>query len=75
MNLKNPSVENMTFILNKLAELLDVANHGLLDPDHFDLSKYEDIKFMYEMIIKKGKLSPSETQAFIEELSSARISS
>lgn len=72
MNLETPTNENLTLILNELAERLMVANRALLDPEDYDLSKYEDLKFMYDMILQRGRLSASETQAFIDELRSVR---
>lgn len=72
MNLEQPTKENLEFILNELAEKLNVVNRMIMEPEDYNLNKYEDLKFMYDMIIKKGKLSPSETQAFIDELRSVR---
>ncbi|WP_042144888.1 DUF1128 domain-containing protein [Paucisalibacillus sp. EB02] len=72
MNLEKPTKENLAIMLNDLAERLSVVNRSLLDPEDYDLTKYEDIKFLYDMIIKKGNLSVSETQAFIEELRRVR---
>ncbi|WP_164669033.1 DUF1128 domain-containing protein [Virgibacillus doumboii] len=74
MNLENPSKENLEYILNELAEKLNVVNREIMDPEDYDLDKYEEIKFMYDMIIQKGQLSASETQAFIDELRSVRKS-
>ncbi|GIO26121.1 DUF1128 domain-containing protein [Ornithinibacillus bavariensis] len=72
MDLENPSMENLTYILEDMAKRLSVVNRSLLNPDDYDLSKYEDIKFMYDVIIQKGSLSAFETQAFIEELRHVR---
>ena len=72
MNLDQPSAENLAYIMQELARKLNVVNRALLDPEDYDLAKYDDLKFMYEMIAKNGNLSPSETQAFIEELRKAR---
>lgn len=72
MNLENSSQENLEFILKGLGERLDVANLALLDPKHYDIDKYSDLKFMYDMIVKKGRLSSLEIQAFIDELRSTR---
>ena len=74
MNLEEPSQENLEFILNELAEKLDVANRMIMEPEGYNLNKYEDLKFMYDMVINKGKLSPSETQAFVDELRTVRKS-
>ncbi|MGM8364169.1 DUF1128 domain-containing protein [Virgibacillus sp. W0181] len=72
MNLENPNYENMKFILDELSNRLDVANRSLMDPQDYDMDKYEDLKYMYEIISKKGSLSPAETQAFISELRAVR---
>lgn len=72
MNLNQPSEENLKILLNELADCLKVANRGLLDSDDYDLEKYDEIKFMYDMVVQKGYLSASETQAFIDELRTVR---
>ncbi|WP_404452577.1 DUF1128 domain-containing protein [Virgibacillus necropolis] len=72
MNLEQPSEENLKNMLDELADRLKVANRSLLDPEDYDLEKYDDIKFMYDMVVQKGHLSASETQAFIDELRSVR---
>ncbi|RYG73900.1 DUF1128 domain-containing protein [Lentibacillus lipolyticus] len=72
MNLENPTQDNLKFMLDELAETLSVVNREVMDADDYDLDKYEDIKFMYNMIKQKGQLSASETQAFIDELRSVR---
>lgn len=72
MNLEYPSNENLQFMLNELADRLKVANRELLNHEDYDLDKYDEIKFMYDMVVQKGFLSPSETQAFIDELRSVR---
>ncbi|MEN2766479.1 DUF1128 domain-containing protein [Ornithinibacillus xuwenensis] len=72
MNLENPSKENLQFILEELAERLAVVNRSIMDAEDYDISKYDDIKFMYDMVVQKGKLSASETQAFIQELRTVR---
>ncbi|WP_026906089.1 DUF1128 domain-containing protein [Paucisalibacillus globulus] len=72
MSLENPTKENLALLLNDLADRLSVVNRSIMDAEDYDLTKYEEIKFLYDMIVQKGKLSVSETQAFIEELSKVR---
>lgn len=72
MNLEKPSQENLEFILNELAEKLDVANRMIMEPEGYNLNKYDDLKFMYDVIMTKSRLSPSETQAFVDELRTVR---
>lgn len=74
MSLEKPTFENMEYMLNKLSSLLGVANRSLMDAKDYDLAKYDDLKYMYEILTKKGSLSPAETQAFISELRAVRKS-
>ncbi|MFD1038017.1 DUF1128 domain-containing protein [Virgibacillus byunsanensis] len=74
MNLENPTQENLKFLLDELADRLKVVNRTIMDPEDYDIDKYDDIKFMYDMIVQKGHLSASEAQAFIDELRSVRKS-
>ena len=62
----------MTFILDELKSRLGVANHSLFKTEDYDLDKYEDLKFLYDHIVKSGSLSPQQTDAFIQELRSVR---
>jgi len=72
MNLNLATEENMKYLLNELAEKLHVVNRSIMDPEDYDLAKYEDLKFMYDVVHKKGQLSAAETQAFIQELATIR---
>ncbi|MBP2256167.1 uncharacterized protein YfkK (UPF0435 family) [Virgibacillus campisalis] len=72
MDLDKPSKDNLKFILNELADHLTIANRAIMDPDDYDLNKYEDLKFMYDVVKQKGQLSVSESQAFVEELRAVR---
>src|SRR5699024_2699840 len=72
MNLNEPTEENLTFILEELSKKLKVANKSLLDPEDYDLDKYSDLKMMYDVLHNKETLSPSETDAFVKELSATR---
>ncbi|WP_010649372.1 DUF1128 domain-containing protein [Oceanobacillus massiliensis] len=72
MSLEKANEENMKLLLHELAERLNVVNRSIMDPEDYDLNKYEDLKFMYDMVVQKGQLSASETQAFIQELATIR---
>ncbi|AXI09053.1 DUF1128 domain-containing protein [Oceanobacillus zhaokaii] len=73
MDLKIASQENLKHLLDDLAVRLNVVNVSLMDAEDYDLEKYDDIKFLYDIVVKKGKLTTLETQAFIEELASVRL--
>lgn len=72
MNLDQPTQENLKYILEQLGDKLGVANRILLDEKDYDLNKYDDLKFLFDHVIKSGKLSPAETAAFIDELRTVR---
>jgi len=74
MNLDKPSPENLKYILEQLGEKLGVANRILLDEKDYDLNRYNDLKFLYDHVVKSGSLSPQETHAFIDELRTVRKS-
>ncbi|MCD5322653.1 MULTISPECIES: DUF1128 domain-containing protein [Pontibacillus] len=74
MDLSNPTNENLVFMINTLAEQLQVVNRGLMDPEDYDIQHYDDIKDMYDMVqMKKGQLSVSELQAVVGELGKYRV--
>ncbi|HLQ73914.1 MAG TPA: DUF1128 family protein [Bacillota bacterium] len=72
MNLETPSEENMQHLLNKLADIMSVANQSLFDIKHYDISKYDYLKQLHDIVVQKQKLTMSETEAFIDELRSIR---
>ncbi|SFK26158.1 Uncharacterized protein YfkK, UPF0435 family [Halobacillus dabanensis] len=72
MSLQEPKQENLEVIINDMAEKLQVVNRSLMDPDDYDLNKYEEIKSLHDIIEMKGQLSVSEIQAFVQELGQYR---
>ena len=72
MDLDKPTEENLKYILDQLGDMLGVANRIMLDVKDYDLNRYDDIKFLYEHVLKAGTLSPAETHAFIDELRAVR---
>lgn len=72
MNLEQATKENLKIILEELGDRLGVANRVLLDEKDYDLDRYDDLKFLYDHVVKAGTLSPAETHAFIDELRTVR---
>lgn len=72
MNLEVANQENLQYILDQLGVKLAVANKIMLDSKDYDLDKYDDLKYLYEYVMKQVQLSPSESQAFIDELRTVR---
>lgn len=72
MNLEVKSVENVEYMIEKVKEKLKVMNLGAIKPSHFDENMYEELKEIYELVMKKDSFSPNEMSAIVEELGNLR---
>lgn len=72
MNLSTASVENVEYMIEKIKEKLKVLNLGAIKPSHFDENMYEELKEIYDLVMKKNSFSPNEMQAIAEELGNLR---
>ncbi|MCT2534492.1 DUF1128 domain-containing protein [Aquibacillus koreensis] len=73
MSLNEPTQENLEVIINEMATMLQVVNRSIMDPEDYDIEKYDELKSLYDMLKQKGQLSVAETQAFVQELADKRI--
>ncbi|SIS37746.1 DUF1128 domain-containing protein [Salimicrobium flavidum] len=72
MSLEEANRENLNFMIETLADKMQVVNRSMLNADDFDMDHYYDIKELYDIVEMKGQLSVSEIQAFVAELSKYR---
>jgi len=72
MDLSQKSVENVEFMIEGIKEKLKVLNLGAIKPTHFDEEMYEELKEIYDLVMKKNSFSPNEMQALVEELGNLR---
>ncbi|MBI0579247.1 DUF1128 domain-containing protein [Neobacillus cucumis] len=72
MNLAEKSTENVEYMIEQIKEKLKVLNLGAIKPTHFDEEMYEDLKEIYDLVMKKNSFSPNEMQALVEELGNLR---
>ena len=72
MDLSTPSQENVIYMINQIKEKLRMVNVDAMKSDHFTEEQYEDILYLYEMIMKRSTFSPSEMQAIVSELGTLR---
>ena len=72
MDLTEKTVENVEIMIEKIKEKLKVLNLGAIKPSHFDENMYEELKEIYELVMKKNSFSPNEMQALVEELGNLR---
>ena len=72
VDLAQKSVENVEYMIEKIKEKLKVLNFGAIKPSHFDEEMYEELKDIYDLVMKKDSFSPNEMQALAEELGNLR---
>jgi len=72
VDLSKNTPENVDFMIEKIKERLNVMNIGAIKSSHFDAEMNEELKDIYEMIMKKNNFSPNELQAIAEELGNLR---
>ncbi|AKM17782.1 DUF1128 domain-containing protein [Geobacillus stearothermophilus] len=72
MDLSKPSAENVEYIVEQLKKKLKVLNFDAIKPAHFSEAWYDELKDIYDMVMKRETFSPSEIQAIVEELGSLR---
>lgn len=72
MNLSKPSQENVVYMIDQMKEKLRMANGDAMKAEHFTEENYEDLLYLYEMVMKRNSFSPNEMQAIVTELGSFR---
>ncbi len=72
MNLNTPSTENVIYMIEQIKEKLRMVNVDAMQSDKFDEGKYEDLHYLYEMVMKRDSFSPSEMEAIVAELGTLR---
>jgi len=72
MNLTQPSQENVEYMIEQIKDKLRMVNVDAMRSESFDESQYEDLHYLYEMVMKRESFSPSEMQAIASELGTLR---
>lgn len=72
MDLSNPSKENVVYIVDSIKEKLRMVNVDAMKSDNFNDEHYDDLLYLYNMVMKRETFSPSEMQAIVTELGSLR---
>jgi uncharacterized protein YfkK (UPF0435 family) len=71
-DLKDPTQENLTVIIDGIKAKLNMANTAVMRPEDFDLANYDDLLYLYNMVQKKTSFSINEMTAIVEELGAMR---
>lgn len=72
MDLSVVSQQNIEYMIEQMKDKLKMANVDALRADNFATDHYEDLKFMYDMIMKRDHISANEMQAIVTELGNLR---
>lgn len=72
MNTNEKSLEHVEYMIEKIVDKLKMINFDAVKPTHFNEDMYEELKEIYELVMKKSSFSPSEMQAIVEELGNLR---
>ena len=72
MDLTQQTPENVSYMIDKIKEKLRMVNVDALKAENFNTSKYEDLHYIYEMVMKRQTITPNEMQAIVGELGSLR---
>lgn len=72
MDLTKPTDENVLYMIEKIKEKLRMVNVDAMKAEHFNTEQYEDLVYMYEMVMKRETITPNEMQAIAAELGALR---
>ncbi|TSI10640.1 DUF1128 domain-containing protein [Lysinibacillus sp. BW-2-10] len=72
MDLTKPNQENVVYMIEQIKEKLRMVNVDAMKSDDFPEDNYEDLMYLYEMVMKRNSFSPSEMQAIVSELGALR---
>lgn len=72
MNLSQPTDENIVFMIENIKDKLRMVNVDAMKADNFDTERYDDLLFIYNMVMKRDHISANELEAIAAELGSLR---
>ncbi|WP_432352829.1 DUF1128 domain-containing protein [Sporosarcina sp. A2] len=72
MDLTQPTPENVSYMIDQIKEKLRMVNVDAMKAENFSTSKYEDLHYIYKMVMKRETVTPNEMQAIVAELGSLR---
>ncbi|NEU29405.1 DUF1128 domain-containing protein [bacterium LRH843] len=72
MDLTINTRENIEFMLEEIKDKLHIVNAGALNSKSFYTDNYEDLREIYELVIRKKSFSVSELDAIVSELGRLR---
>jgi uncharacterized protein YfkK (UPF0435 family) len=68
MNLVDKTATNVEYMITAIKDKLRMVNVGAMRSENFDIEMYEDLKDIYDLVMKKETFSISEMEAIVSEL-------
>lgn len=68
MALSNNTPDNIHDLIKEITKKLKMVNAEAIQSSDYSEDQYEELKEIYEMVMKKQSFSPNEMQAIVEEL-------
>ncbi|MGE8203077.1 DUF1128 domain-containing protein [Heyndrickxia sp. NPDC080065] len=72
MDLSIKTNENIQYMISQITTKLRMVNVDALKSSDYNEEIYDDLRDIYEMVMKKSTFSPNEMQAIVEELGNLR---
>ncbi|KQL50904.1 hypothetical protein AN964_23580 [Heyndrickxia shackletonii] len=72
MNLTDKTTENIEYMITQITTKLKMVNAEAIKAANYTEEMYDDLRDIYEMVMKKNTFSPNEMQAIVEELGNIR---
>ncbi|ANY67500.1 DUF1128 domain-containing protein [Paenibacillus algorifonticola] len=72
LDLEQQTPQNIEFMIDTIKTKLKMASAAAMQASHFNITQYEDIKELYEVVAGKEKFSISEVEALVSELGKLR---
>ncbi|WP_341279409.1 DUF1128 domain-containing protein [Paenibacillus sp. FSL H8-0537] len=72
LDLEQQTPQNIEFMIDTIKTKLKMASAAAMQASHFNITQYEDIKELYEVVAGKEKFSISEVEALVTELGKLR---
>jgi len=72
MNLTEKTTVNIEYMITQITTKLKMVNAEAIKASNYTEEMYDDLRDIYEMVMKKNTFSPNEMQAIVEELGNIR---
>ncbi|EIT85055.1 hypothetical protein A374_12175 [Fictibacillus macauensis ZFHKF-1] len=68
MNLTSPSQENIEHMIEAMKKKLQLVNSGLIQGSDYSLQQYDDLKELFDMVMKMPSFSVRDMEEIVSEL-------